>query len=57
LSESSDPLEGILANAVEHHIHADAIGQFAHTLRDVFPAVIDDVVAAMRARHFALGFI
>ncbi|CAD5377767.1 hypothetical protein OF001_U230019 [Pseudomonas sp. OF001] len=47
--------EGVLADAVEHHVDADAIGQLAHALGDVLVAVVDGVVAAMGAGDFGLG--
>ncbi|MNP27996.1 hypothetical protein D3C76_1209370 [compost metagenome] len=48
--------EGVLADAVEHHVDANAVRQFANALGDIFMAVIDRVVATMGLGNFALGF-
>src|SRR3546814_13313036 len=47
--------EGVAADAVIDYRHALAIGQFAHPRRDILVPVIDDVIAAVRAREFSLG--
>ncbi|MNQ88164.1 hypothetical protein D3C85_1034190 [compost metagenome] len=47
--------EGVLADAVEHYVDADAIGHLTHTLGDIFVTVVDRVVAAVGAGHFGLG--
>ncbi|MCY1306105.1 hypothetical protein D9M70_559410 [compost metagenome] len=49
-------IEGALAHAVDDHIHADPIGQFAHALGHILMAVIDGVIAAMGAGDGGLFF-
>ncbi|MNH15947.1 hypothetical protein D3C79_755730 [compost metagenome] len=46
--------EGVLANAVEHHIDAHAVGQFANAGGDVFMAVVDRMVATVSPGDFSL---